>query len=37
MLANTSMIKRPLIEGEHNGNTVVFCGFDEAEFDTVFG
>jgi len=37
VLANTSMIKRPLIEGEHNGNTVVFCGFDEAEFDTVFG
>lgn len=36
MLANTSMIKRPLIEGEHNGKAIVFCGFDPAQFDANF-
>ena len=37
MLANTSMIKRPLVEGELGDKAVLFCGFDEAEFDAIFG
>ncbi|MBB3107803.1 Spx/MgsR family transcriptional regulator [Psychrobacter luti] len=29
---NTSMIKRPIVEGQ----SVLLCGYDEAEFDTNF-
>ena len=36
---NTSMIKRPIVEGqlEDKDQAILLCGFDEAEFDRVFG
>ena len=37
MLENTSMIKRPIIEGEYQKQKVLLCGFDEAELESVFG
>ena len=36
LLANTSMIKRPIIDGEIKGAPVLLCGYDEAEFDANF-
>lgn len=36
LVENTSMIKRPIVEGETQGNKVLLCGFDEAEFERVF-
>ena len=36
LVENTSMIKRPIVEGETQGNKVLLCGFDEAEFEQVF-
>ncbi len=36
LLENTSMIKRPIVEGEVQGNKVLLCGFSEAEFEQVF-
>ncbi|WP_131669629.1 Spx/MgsR family RNA polymerase-binding regulatory protein [Psychrobacter pygoscelis] len=36
LLANTSMIKRPIIDGEIKGEPVLLCGYDEAEFDANF-
>lgn len=32
LIENTSMIKRPIVEGQ----SVLLCGYDEAEFDTNF-
>ncbi|PNK61329.1 Spx/MgsR family RNA polymerase-binding regulatory protein [Psychrobacter sp. FDAARGOS_221] len=37
LVENTSMIKRPMIEGEINGKSVCLCGFDDAEYEAVFG
>ncbi len=40
LIENTSMIKRPIVEGQladkNNGQLILLCGFDEAEFDTIF-
>ena len=38
LVENTSMIKRPIVEGERTDNNqlILLCGFDEAEFDTIF-
>jgi Spx/MgsR family transcriptional regulator len=37
LLANTSMIKRPIIEGQieskNQARSVLLCGFDEAEYE----
>ncbi|WP_420230248.1 Spx/MgsR family RNA polymerase-binding regulatory protein [Psychrobacter sp. ER1] len=38
LVANTSMIKRPIVEGQlaDRDQAVLLCGFDETEFDKVF-
>ena len=38
LVENTSMIKRPIVEGERTdyNQPILLCGFDEAEFDTIF-
>ena len=38
LIENTSMIKRPIVEGEltDKNKNILLCGFDEAEFDKVF-
>ena len=40
LVKNTSMIKRPIVEGQlddkNQGQPILLCGYDEAEFDTVF-
>lgn len=36
LVENTSMIKRPIVEGEVAGKSVLLCGFDEDDFDKVF-
>jgi len=38
LVENTSMIKRPIVEGQlvDENQAVLLCGFDEAEFDKVF-
>ncbi|MGM8890465.1 arsenate reductase [Psychrobacter sp. 1Y1] len=40
LVENTSMIKRPIVEGQSadkdQDQAVLLCGFDEAEFDKVF-
>ena len=38
LVKNTSMIKRPIVEGEltDKNKNILLCGFDEAEFDKVF-
>lgn len=40
LVENTSMIKRPIVEGQLNdknqGQPILLCGYNEAEFDTVF-
>ncbi len=40
LIENTSMIKRPIVEGQladkNNGQPILLCGFDAAEFDKVF-
>jgi len=40
LIENTSMIKRPIVEGQladkNNGQSILLCGFDEAEFDKIF-
>ena len=40
LIENTSMIKRPIVEGQladkNNGQPILLCGFDAAEFDTSF-
>ena len=41
LVENTSMIKRPIVEGQiddkNQGQPILLCGFDEAEFERVFG
>ena len=38
LIENTSMIKRPIVEGAwvDKNQPILLCGFDEAEFDKVF-
>ncbi|WP_201547611.1 Spx/MgsR family RNA polymerase-binding regulatory protein [Psychrobacter sp. Pi2-1] len=38
LVENTSMIKRPIVEGQlaDRDQAVLLCGFDEAEFNKVF-
>ncbi|MBH0096405.1 Spx/MgsR family RNA polymerase-binding regulatory protein [Psychrobacter sp. NZS113] len=40
LVENTSMIKRPIVEGQiddkNQGQSILLCGFDEAVFDTTF-
>ena len=36
LVANTSMIKRPIVEGKIADKSVLLCGFDENTFNTVF-
>ena len=40
LVANTSMIKRPIVEGQIEGKNqdqpILLCGFDEAKFATTF-
>lgn len=36
LVDNTSMIKRPIIEGSYHDKDVLICAYDEAEYDTVF-
>ena len=38
LVENTSMIKRPIVEGEltDKNKPILLCGFDETEFDTDF-
>ena len=40
LVENTSMIKRPIVEGKladkNNGQPILLCGFDEAEFEAAF-
>ncbi len=35
LLENTSMIKRPIVEGEIADKSVLLCGFDENELDSL--
>ena len=40
LIENTSMIKRPMVEGQiddkNQGQSILLCGFNEDEFDTNF-
>ena len=38
LIENTSMIKRPIVEGEltDKNKNILLCGYDEADFDKVF-
>ena len=38
LIDNTSMIKRPIVEGElpDKNKPILLCGYDETEFDTGF-
>ena len=40
LVKNTSMIKRPIVEGQiddkNQGQPILLCGFDEADFDKFF-
>ncbi|MFZ3076018.1 MAG: Spx/MgsR family RNA polymerase-binding regulatory protein [Psychrobacter glacincola] len=38
LVENTSMIKRPIVEGElpDKNKPILLCGYDETEFDTGF-
>ena len=36
LVENTSMIKRPIVEGERVDKNILLCGYDEADFDKVF-
>ncbi len=40
LIENTSMIKRPIVEGQladkNNGQLILLCGFDAAEFEAAF-
>lgn len=36
LVENTSMIKRPIVEGDTQSNKILLCGFNEAEFEQVF-
>lgn len=36
LVENTSMIKRPIVEGEVVDQSVLLCGFDEEAFESAF-
>ena len=36
LVANTSMIKRPIVEGRYQDKDILLCGFDKTEFDNCF-
>lgn len=36
LVENTSMIKRPVVEGLHDEKPILLCGFDADEFDKAF-
>ena len=36
LIENTSMIKRPIVEGEIKDKLFLLCGYDEAEFEAAF-
>lgn len=36
LVENTSMIKRPIVEGLHDEKPILLCGFDADEFDKAF-
>lgn len=36
LIENTSMIKRPIVEGEIKDKLFLLCGYDEEAFDTTF-
>lgn len=36
LVENTSMIKRPIVEGDTQSNKILLCGFNEVEFEQVF-
>ncbi len=36
LVTNNSMIKRPIVEGVHNEQPILLCGFDEEAFDMTF-
>ncbi|WP_352339297.1 arsenate reductase [Psychrobacter sp. 16-MNA-CIBAN-0192] len=36
LVVNTSMIKRPIVEGSYNNKAVLLCGFDKTEFENCF-
>lgn len=36
LVENTSMIKRPIVEGEAHGKQILLFGFNEQEFEDVF-
>lgn len=36
LIANTSMIKRPIIEGNYNDKPIMLCGYDEATLNEIF-
>ncbi|WP_019671819.1 Spx/MgsR family RNA polymerase-binding regulatory protein [Psychrobacter lutiphocae] len=36
LVENTSMIKRPIVEGKYKGKDILLCGFDDAEFTEAF-
>ncbi|MGM8886429.1 Spx/MgsR family RNA polymerase-binding regulatory protein [Psychrobacter sp. 1U2] len=37
LVENTSMIKRPIVEGVYNKQPILLCGFDADKFDKAFG
>ena len=36
LVDNTSMIKRPIVEGDYQGKDILLCGYDEAHYQEVF-
>ena len=36
LIENTSMIKRPIIEGIYKNKPILLCGFDEATLNEIF-
>lgn len=36
LVENTSMIKRPIVEGQVANKSILLCGFSEDEFDKAF-
>ena len=36
LVDNTSMIKRPIVEGDYQGTDILLCGYDEAHYQEVF-
>lgn len=36
LVDNTSMIKRPIVEGDYKGKSILLCGFKEEDFESTF-